>query len=403
MEECFDQIIERIITKADGMISVNVKTRNYTASEPQVTLGLPTYSLFTVSCKSPGGYIENEAHIRLPQPNPQPSHATEPGDKLWEAICLRRMVAPQQASKSNAIEVPLKEKGGIFVIPIQINGTLTLDLVLDSGATDVQIPQDVFSTLVRANTIAPDDFIGKRTYTLADGSTQEAPLFLVRELRVGNLMLRNVRASVGLASGELLLGESFLSRIAEWTLDNQRHVLKLSPKSQQVGTTASRPIGDLAPQPSSPAATLAVPVTRKTQGGERRFQITACGSIMDTASHLEWYVGADRDTTWPDADKWIKELRACNVNWTMPSISQLKTLFDRSSVAGTGYFTAGRYWPAHVDPAFSAIGSGSWVWAQGPGSRDKTPAFNFNQGIKVYISATNFRGTVRAFAVRRTR
>jgi len=90
MGECFEQQIERTSTEANGSIRVLVKVRNYEASQPQVTLGQPTFATFWVSCRSSGGYIENEEHVRLPQPNPQPSHATEPGDKLWNAVCSGR-------------------------------------------------------------------------------------------------------------------------------------------------------------------------------------------------------------------------------------------------------------------------------------------------------------------------
>jgi hypothetical protein len=84
----------------------------------------------------------------------------------------------------------------------------------------------------------------------------------------------------------------------------------------------------------------------------------------------------------------------------MPSIDQLKTLFDRNAVAGIGYFTGGRYWPAHIHPVFSGIGRGSWVWAHGSHDGYNAPAFNFNQDVKVEIPSTDFYGTVRVFAVR---
>jgi TPR repeat protein len=62
--------------------------------------------------------------------------------------------------------VPMKMDGGIFVVPVQINGTITLDFVIDSGASDVSVPADVFSTLRRAGTIRESDFIGQRTFWL---------------------------------------------------------------------------------------------------------------------------------------------------------------------------------------------------------------------------------------------
>ena len=138
-----------------------------------------------------------------------------------------------KAQAGRSYEVALKEEGGTFVVPVQINGAITLDFTVDSGAADVQIPVDVFSTLVRAKTIVATDYIGEQTYTLADGSTQKEPRFIVRELKVGGHVLRDVAASVSAVESNLLLGESFLSRFAEWTLDNEHHVLKLVEKSAE--------------------------------------------------------------------------------------------------------------------------------------------------------------------------
>ena len=306
---------------------------------------------------------------------------------------------PREAQTSVVLKVPLKEEGGTFVVPVQINGAITLDFVVDSGATDVQIPIDVFSTLVRARTIVPSDMIGEQTYTLADGSTQKEPRFVVRQLKVGTDIFRNVPASVSPFSGGLLLGQSFLSRFAEWTLDNQQHVLRLVEKSKEPPGQILLP-SSVSGQPG-PLATAAMPAApHQPATGGRRFEVTACGSILDTATHLEWYLGPDANITWPNADKWIKKLRACNGAWAMPSADQLRTLFDPSVVAGIGYFTGGQYWPAHIDPIFSGIGKGSWVWARGPHNGNSAPGFNFNQGVKVEISSTDFYGTVRVFAVR---
>src|SRR5207248_1991006 len=109
------------------------------------------------------------------------------------------------------------QAGRLLEIPVRINRAITLNFIIDSGASDVQIPFDVFSTLVRANTIEKDDIIGEQTYILAGGSKQKAPKFLIRELKIGNHVLQNVSGSVGSATGSLLLGQSFLSHFDSWT------------------------------------------------------------------------------------------------------------------------------------------------------------------------------------------
>jgi clan AA aspartic protease (TIGR02281 family) len=121
----------------------------------------------------------------------------------------------------------LKQLGGTFVIPVTINNALQLAFIIDSGASDVSIPADVVLTLVRAGTITDTDFLGKRLYRLADGSTVPSQTFRIRSLTVGDRALENVTGSVASASASLLLGQSFLSRFRSWSIDNQRMVLML--------------------------------------------------------------------------------------------------------------------------------------------------------------------------------
>jgi hypothetical protein len=83
----------------------------------------------------------------------------------------------------------------------------------------------------------------------------------------------------------------------------------------------------------------------------------------------------------------------------MPTAAQMATLFDPSSKAGTGWYERGEYWPAHLDPIFSQIGKGSWVWASGSPNDHGFPAFNFNQGIAVRIKPSD-PFAVRVFAVK---
>jgi clan AA aspartic protease (TIGR02281 family) len=121
--------------------------------------------------------------------------------------------------------VALAHEGGTYVVPVTINGAITLNFVVDSGASDVSIPADVASTLMRAGTIAKGDFLGSESYVLADGSKMPSQKFRVRSLRVGDLELRDVTASIAPARGELLLGQSFLGRLKSWSIDNASHAL----------------------------------------------------------------------------------------------------------------------------------------------------------------------------------
>ena len=128
---------------------------------------------------------------------------------------------------ASALTVPLVGQNGTFAVPVSINGQITLNFVVDSGASDVSVPADVVMTLIRTGTITDSDFIGSQTYVLADGSKVPSERFVIRSLKVGGASLENVTASVASVAGSLLLGQSFLSRFNSWSIDNARHALIL--------------------------------------------------------------------------------------------------------------------------------------------------------------------------------
>jgi hypothetical protein len=184
-----------------------------------------------------------------------------------DALALEREISrgsgtirgPQQAAMEPAGEVPdrvpLVETNGIYTVPVLINGVLPLQFVLDSGAADVSLPADVFLTLIRTGTIVKEDYIGKGGYRLADGSTVQSDRFFIRELKVGNKVLKNISTSVGGVDSSLLLGQSFLKRFASVQIDNNRNVLVLGDERIDVPTFSNS-------LPSPPAASIYSPESR---------------------------------------------------------------------------------------------------------------------------------------------
>jgi hypothetical protein len=147
-----------------------------------------------------------------PAPAPSSFAATSGPD-------MRAPQVPQLATRSSLEdEVRLEPINGIFAVPVIINESVKIPFVLDSGAADVQIPADVVSTLVRTGTLSEADFTGEGIYVFANGGRLRSPHFNIREIRIGERVVRNVPASVGLAdSPSALLGQSFLSRFPSWT------------------------------------------------------------------------------------------------------------------------------------------------------------------------------------------
>ena len=121
----------------------------------------------------------------------------------------------------------MEQMGGVFVVPVRFNEVITLNAIVDSGASDVSVPVDLVLTLMRANTITEADFLGQKTYVLADGSKVPSHQFRIRSLRVGNRTIQNVVASVASSSASILLGQSFLGKFKSWSVDNAKHALVL--------------------------------------------------------------------------------------------------------------------------------------------------------------------------------
>src|ERR1700704_4764366 len=109
-----------------------------------------------------------------------------------------------------AESVQLEEAHGVYMVPVRINDAITIPFVLDSGAADISVPEDVFKTLLRTRTVTESDFLAPGTYVMAGGSTHLNKRFVLHELRVGDHVAKDVIASVAPDKADPLLGQNIL-------------------------------------------------------------------------------------------------------------------------------------------------------------------------------------------------
>ena len=118
----------------------------------------------------------------------------------------------------------------------------------------------------------------------------------------------------------------------------------------------------------------------------RRYKRSEAGVILDTKTNLEWYVGPDKDTTWDAAKAWTYRLNVDGGGWRMPSIEELKGLYQQ----GKG--------DRNMDPVFKT--TGWWIWSgsliDDPYARSLT--FRYYGGELEYARRNSLDG--RGFAVR---
>jgi len=133
----------------------------------------------------------------------------------------------EQGSHPQEYRVLLASKAGILVAPAVLNNAIKLNFFVDSGATDVSIPADLFSSMVRSGAISEADITGSRKFIDANGDSSKSTTFILRSLKVGNVEVSGVEASVSPLKGPLLLGQSFLKRFKSWSIDNATQELIL--------------------------------------------------------------------------------------------------------------------------------------------------------------------------------
>ena len=196
------------------------------------------YMWFTISAHDPDFEPGTRRNLDEIARHLAPSQITEAKSLAQQCLqtgyvdCTQASQAAPVSRTSDTIpsshtRVPLRIDRGISFVPVEINGTLKLDFAIDSGASDVSVPADVFSTLKRTSTVKESDLIGQQSYVLADGSTTQSSIFKIRTLKIGELVVEDVKASVTPSHATLLLGQSFLERFKSWSIDNTTHELLL--------------------------------------------------------------------------------------------------------------------------------------------------------------------------------
>jgi clan AA aspartic protease (TIGR02281 family) len=238
-----------------------------------------------------------------------------------EAARLQQQ-APAAGAPSGTLDVAMKRKDGNLWVPAQINKVVTIDFVIDSGASDITLPKDVYQTLIRSGTLTKADYIGTAQFGIADGSEVKGIKFKLASFQVGNQVLTDVVASVMPSdSATPLLGLSFLSRFQSWAIDNNSGTLKLTPLGAdqtarapvQVAAATPQPLPDLttvgppaaqapaptaqAPVPAAQAPAPAIPVV--TQGVPPELKVAAMGVDAPRTGHVPNSALIAKDTSPP--------------------------------------------------------------------------------------------------------
>ncbi|MFM6948724.1 MAG: tetratricopeptide repeat protein [Aquirufa sp.] len=125
--------------------------------------------------------------------------------------------------------IPFKpDFGGTYEVKSKING-LPLNMTFDTGASDILISQTEVDFMLKNGYLTEQDFIGSNNYYTANEEKIEARTVMLRQVEIGGLVLRNVRAAViKNRKAGMLFGQSALSRYGKITIDNQKKQIILT-------------------------------------------------------------------------------------------------------------------------------------------------------------------------------
>lgn len=122
----------------------------------------------------------------------------------------------------------LRDKTNTLSIPIGLDNTLNVMAILDTGCSDVSIPPYIAYTLFAEGKISEKQYLPSRKYLLANGSVVTCPRFLLKELKIGSFVLKDVACSISESnSSKILIGQSVLGLFKVVRIDNENDKLIL--------------------------------------------------------------------------------------------------------------------------------------------------------------------------------
>lgn len=146
--------------------------------------------------------------------------------------------AEEKASDNNhyeeaTCEVPYTKKGGVTQVKCQVNG-LPLHFIFDTGASTISISSVEAMFMLKNEYLTKKDIVGSSYFTDANGDISEGTIINLKEVKIGDAVLKDVRASVvHNQKAPLLLGQSAFQKFGKIEIDNTKKVVTITYKKEK--------------------------------------------------------------------------------------------------------------------------------------------------------------------------
>lgn len=115
----------------------------------------------------------------------------------------------------------MEVENGVRYVWVEING-IKLRFIFDTGASSICISPAEATVLYRQGTLRTEDILDVEYFQDATGRISEGTKINLREIRIGNMVLEDVKATVvNSINSPLLLGQTVLERFGSIEIDNE--------------------------------------------------------------------------------------------------------------------------------------------------------------------------------------
>lgn len=123
----------------------------------------------------------------------------------------------------NILEMEIEN--GIQYVWIEING-IKLRFIFDTGASNICISPAEATVLYRQGTLRKEDILDIEYFQDATGKISEGTKINLREIKIGNMVLNNVKATIiDNINAPLLLGQTALERFGSIEINNEQRMI----------------------------------------------------------------------------------------------------------------------------------------------------------------------------------
>ena len=136
-------------------------------------------------------------------------------------------ISREQKIRGHAI-VNMEKQDGVYYVPIKVNG-LDLKFIFDTGASSISLSSAEALVMIRQGLISEEDIVGQEQFQDATGGISAGTKIRLRTIEIGNVILRNVEATiVDNIQAPLLLGQTALSKFGKVTIDYNKNTIEFN-------------------------------------------------------------------------------------------------------------------------------------------------------------------------------